>query len=77
MLNAKKITIEEVRFLAVGGTYIEPSRQHTAKWLPYKSWVNLTEISDKLPRFKETDLEFTNMPAQCQHFYESQDPLSV
>ena len=58
MLTSKRITLEEVRFMSVGGTYMVSTIPKPIDWVSDKAWMCLNELHDKIERFKNIDSEF-------------------
>lgn len=78
LLSEKKIKNNELRFLMVGGTWIESPIALPAglEWMSNKTWCSICEMSKTVPGFEILVDDFATFNKDFTRIYNSIDPYS-
>mmetsp|Transcript_28833 Transcript_28833/g.26127 ORF Transcript_28833/g.26127 Transcript_28833/m.26127 type:complete len:404 (-) Transcript_28833:1211-2422(-) len=77
LIQTEKATLEEIRFLMVGGTSTEAEKPNpTDGWLTNKQWASFCELTTALPKsFKEFDEEFITFVNSWKEVWKAAEPM--
>jgi dynein heavy chain, axonemal len=76
LISEKKIKNSDIRFLMVGGTWIEPPvpSPTALHWLTNKVWCSICELSKTMEGFESLIDDFQTYHKDFTHLYNSVDP---